>query len=125
MVSHPVLSGFGLKIEILKQTVDITHGHFADIYLGASTLALVFVSRDFRHTVALFKSFDDHFLLDSGDVLLQIERSQDLGFDGPETVLAFRQPDLKAVVDSGGYKRASRQAEKFVKSPVKLAGTTD
>ena len=50
----------------------------------------MFMGGNLAHAIAFLQGFNDHFLLDGGDVFPQVQGTQHLCFDGPESILAFR-----------------------------------
>ena len=78
------------------------------------------MSRNFVDPEALFQALHGHFLLDGRDVLDQTQLPGDLGPDGPESILAIGQVDVKSFIDADENDVAADHAQQLFHVAVEL-----
>lgn len=63
-----VVDRFSIEEKVFEPGVDVADDDFGKDDGGVAVFARVFVGRNFNQAEAFFDGFDDHFLLNGGDV---------------------------------------------------------
>ncbi len=114
------LGGRSPEEEIIEQAEDIAKPHVLNVEVGHAVGADVFVRGYLAHAIAAAQRFDDHLLLDCGDVLLQVQRLRHIFADGAESVLAVSQPHILRIVHAQRDDLAAEQPHELLNGGVQF-----
>src|SRR6266446_2837539 len=100
--------------QILDEAVDIAKPNPVELDRGFAVLSRILMGRNFGDSIAALQALHHHLLLNGGDVLLQIERANDLSANGAKTVLALGEVLFPSHVNADKNNVAANHAEQFV-----------